>query len=204
MKKRFDQNLEPFCLKPPGCGARQCRPTARPCDRPGRGCAAPGGISLIPIDTRADSGQKPLSTRPVASASLERAFLSKPSAGFPSPRGNVAGGPRRVSALGAGALCGSPRCALWLPGGKECTPLLRGCEEHGGQSWSAGGEPRGAPPARCVHCLPRGCRDGHPPLCFHCSLRAAKHKQGRGISKSPKSSFYSAFSRQWDCTVCVP
>lgn len=72
--------------------AWKSRPTARPCARPGRGCAA-AGVKLLYIGRQTNKQRQKTSLAREASASLERVSPGKPSAGFSPPGGKCRGWP---------------------------------------------------------------------------------------------------------------
>lgn len=206
-KKINKPQPQPFCLKPPGCGAKRAVPgraARRHVPAPGRpGAARPWGeSSFILTDKRAKRPPHHPTARE-ASASLEGVFQGKPSTGLFPPGGKCRGWPpEKWVRCGARALCGTPHCALWLPDGTGAHHgFFMSCEVHGWQSWGAGMEPQETPPPPCT---PQAHRDSHPPLGSRCSPRTPKHAKGCRIPKSLKSSFHSASSRQCDQIMHVP
>lgn len=106
-EKKNKPKPEPFCLKPPGCGAKRAPPGSaarRRVPAPGRaGAARPRrGNSFILVDKRAHSGKKlpssPLPERPVPV--WRESFYANPPRVFLPRGGNVEGGPPRGGCAG--------------------------------------------------------------------------------------------------------
>lgn len=112
-KKINKPQPQPFCLKPPGCGAKRAVPgraARRHVPAPGRpGAAWPWGeSSFILTDKRAKRPpHHPIARE--ASASLEGVFQGKPSTGLFPPGGKMS----RVAPREVGALWG--KSPLWHP-----------------------------------------------------------------------------------------